>query len=105
MSAQHTPGRGCAECAWGKVAGCWKCGSRIAPGHYNEEPEVWRRHFVADVGSARSAHRTALVFARKGYAPEFIQQARAVRDSSLVSARLSLQAYRAAIAKATGSAA
>ena len=20
--------RGCAECAWGKVAGCWRCGSR-----------------------------------------------------------------------------
>lgn len=94
--------RGCAECAWGKVAGCWRCGSRIStnvPGHYNEEPEVWRCHFVADIGSARSAHRTALTFVRKGFAPEFIQQARAVRDASLVSARLSLQAYRAAIAK------
>lgn len=20
--------RGCHECAWGKVAGCWRCGSR-----------------------------------------------------------------------------
>lgn len=20
--------RGCSECAWGKVAGCWRCGSR-----------------------------------------------------------------------------
>lgn len=20
--------RGCYECAWGKVAGCWRCGSR-----------------------------------------------------------------------------
>jgi len=30
VSAQHTPGRGCPECAWGKVAGCWRCGSRVA---------------------------------------------------------------------------
>jgi hypothetical protein len=22
---------GCAECAWGKVAGCWRCGSRVTP--------------------------------------------------------------------------
>ena len=21
---------GCSECAWGKVAGCWRCGSRAA---------------------------------------------------------------------------
>lgn len=21
---------GCPECAWGKVAGCWRCGSRVA---------------------------------------------------------------------------
>jgi hypothetical protein len=20
---------GCPECAWGKVAGCWRCGSRL----------------------------------------------------------------------------
>jgi len=26
--AAATPGRGCEECAWGKVAGCWRCGSR-----------------------------------------------------------------------------
>jgi len=32
MSAQHRPGRGCPECAWGKVAGCWRCGSRLEPG-------------------------------------------------------------------------
>jgi len=32
MSAQHTLGRGCPECAWGKVAGCWRCGSRLEPG-------------------------------------------------------------------------
>ena len=74
------------------------------PGHYNEEPEVWRRPFVADVGSARSAHRTALIFRNRGYAPEFIQQARSVRDASLVSARLNLQAYRTALAKAQESA-
>lgn len=81
-----------------------KQSAQHTPGHYNEDPEVWRRHFVADVGSARSAHRTALIFRSRGYSPEFIQQARSVRDASLVSARLSLQAYRAAIAKATGSA-
>ena len=22
------PARGCHECAWGKVLGCWRCGSR-----------------------------------------------------------------------------
>ena len=22
------PPKGCLECAWGKVAGCWRCGSR-----------------------------------------------------------------------------
>lgn len=22
---------GCHECAWGKVAGCWRCGSRAEP--------------------------------------------------------------------------
>ena len=24
----HRPQLGCPECAWGKVAGCWRCGSR-----------------------------------------------------------------------------
>ena len=24
----QTLGRGCPECAWGKVLGCWRCGGR-----------------------------------------------------------------------------
>ena len=65
-----------------------------------KQPDEWRQHFVADVCSARSAQRTALLFRRKGYAPEFVQQAVAARDASLVSARLSLQAHRAAAREA-----
>jgi hypothetical protein len=92
-----------------KEAGVFESVTRLVasaqhtPRHYNEQPEVWRRHFVADVCSARSAHRTAHSLRLKGYPPEFITQARNVRDASLVSARLSLQAYRAAVAKAVGS--
>lgn len=33
MSARVVYGA-CAECAWGKVAGCWRCGSRVT-----DEPE------------------------------------------------------------------
>lgn len=25
---RHDQPKGCHECAWGKVAGCWRCGSR-----------------------------------------------------------------------------
>lgn len=34
---QPTAVRGCPECAWGKVAGCWRCGSRVT---LNPEPLV-----------------------------------------------------------------
>ena len=28
LPADPRPMRGCSECGWGKVAGCWRCGSR-----------------------------------------------------------------------------
>lgn len=31
---------GCYECAWGKVAGCWKCGQRMAIGAGVPEPRM-----------------------------------------------------------------
>jgi len=65
-----------------------------------EDATVLRRHVVADILSARNAHRTAQYLTRKGFAP-----ARAFRDGALRSARHNMGLYRAAaIAKATGSA-
>lgn len=96
MSARHMPGRGCPECAWGKVAGCWRCGSRIS----TPAREPWERYFTADIAAAKAAQRCALSMRHLGFATEFVAQARSIRDAHIVSARLNLQA----IAKTTGSA-
>ena len=68
--------------------------------HHSENAEIWFRHFVADVLSARAAQRTAIALVRKGYSANFVTQARALRDAHLASARNSLLAFRAA-AKST----
>jgi hypothetical protein len=77
----------------------------VYPGDgWNEDADRIRRHFVADVLSAKSAQRTALAMRSRGMPADFVSQARAVRDASLRGARHQLMRYRAAIAKATGSA-
>ncbi len=70
---------------------------------WNESAEAIRRHFIADVLSAKSAQRTALTMRSRRMPVEFEQQARAVRDASLRGARHWMRQL-AAIAKATGSA-
>ena len=87
--------RGCPECAWGKVAGCWRCGSRVSTTQQQAQ-EPWARHFAADIAAAKAAQRCALSMRRLGFATEFVVQARSLRDAHLVSARLSLQAIGSA---------
>ena len=64
--------------------------------NWNESADMIRRHFIADVLSAKSAQRTALTMRARSMPAEFIAQAQAVRDAHLCSARNSLIRYRAA---------
>lgn len=60
----------------------------------NMNKEQHRRSFVACVCTAHSAHRTAQLFVRRGYAPHFIASAKAARDASLRGARHHLDASK-----------
>ena len=89
---------GCSECAWGKVAGCWRCGSRIAA--TQQTPGPWFIEPVTDgPGCCRWSVARWNPNADPGYDYESMVDA---RGGEAIFA--STNAARDAIATATGSA-
>ena len=70
---------------------------------YGESPELICRHVIADVLSARNAHRTGLRL-RKQHGTQWADQAFALRDAAMRGARRNLAKYHAALARAGGAA-
>lgn len=61
------PAIGCPECAWGKVAGCWRCGSRVEhipgdtrPGFYLDTLEPVSNEVSAELRARWIAADTAM---------------------------------------------
>jgi len=70
---------------------------------FGDSPERIRRHVIADILSARNAHKTGLRL-RKRYGNQLADQAFAMRDSSMREARRNLARYKAALARIGGAA-